>query len=140
MFFAALLGMFISVPSAINQLNEIEQFDWVNDIAIIGVVLLVALMPVFNLNGTVVKVLFVAAYSVLVIGAVVTQMYSEGFVLLTFLFMLWALPQQMIVFSFLIGALFLVVLINVRYSYVTISYQSAISTFALMSILFIGRY
>lgn len=36
--------------------------------------------------------------------------------------------------------MFLVVLINVRYSYVTISYQSAISTFALMSVLFIGRY
>ena len=140
MFFAALLGMFISVPSAINQLNEIEQFDWINDVVTIAVVSFVALMPVFNLNGTVVKVLFVAAYTALVIGSIATQMYSEGFVLLTFLLMLWALPQQMIVFSFLIGAMFLVVLINVRYSYVTISYQSAISTFALMSVLFIGRY
>lgn len=93
MFFAALLGMFISVPSAINQLNEIEQFDWINDVVIIGVVLLVALMPLFNLNGTVVKVLFVTAYTALVIGSIVTQMYSEGFVLLTFLLMLWALPQ-----------------------------------------------
>lgn len=85
--------MFISVPSAINQLNEIEQFDWINDVVIIGVVLLVALMPLFNLNGTVVKVLFVTAYTALVIGSIVTQMYSEGFVLLTFLLMLWALPQ-----------------------------------------------
>ena len=93
MFFAALLGMFISVPSAINQLNEIEQFDWINDVVIIGVVLLVALLPLFNLNGTVVKVLFVTAYTALVIGSIVTQMYSEGFVLLTFLLMLWALPQ-----------------------------------------------
>lgn len=107
---------------------------------IIGVVLLVALMPLFNLNGTVVKVLFVMVYCALIVGSIVTQMYSEGFVLLTFLLMLWALPQQMVVFSFLIGAMFLVVLINVRYSYVTISYQSAISTFALMSVLFIGRY
>lgn len=93
MFFAALLGMFISVPSAINQLNEIEQFDWINDVVIIAVVSFVALMPIFNLNGTVVKVLFVAAYSALVVGSIATQMYSEGFVLLTFLLMLWALPQ-----------------------------------------------
>ena len=139
-FFASLFGLFIAVPSAIAQLSEIQEFPWINCVVIMAAVLVIALLPLFNINAKGFKYGFIISYVGLVIIALTSKLFSESFVMVIFLLMLWLLPQTMIVFAFIISALFLVILVNVRYSLVTISYQSAIATFSLLAVLFVARY
>ncbi|CAL6050365.1 Conserved_hypothetical protein [Hexamita inflata] len=139
-FFASLLSLFVAVPSAISQLGELDEFSLINCAVIILVFIGVAMLPVVNLEAKSLKIVFSLVFIALIIFSFVTQLYSEGFVLMIFLILLQALPQTSIVFSFLVSILFLIIFINTRYSLVTISYYSAISTFSLISVLFFTRY
>lgn len=86
-FVSAIATIYMGAPTLITDAPS-----WYEVIGVVGAATISAILPYINIQGTILKYGFVIAYTLLIIGALLSAHFSESVILLLFMLLLAFIP------------------------------------------------